>query len=175
MSMFRKNRSGVRNAGDASELRPDDALVTDESRFVPEIPRRPIDLPGAPLARPFEDTAHEIAPERQNSLTVSYGISLSGNIDACDCLIVEGTVEADFTTGQTLEVSETGTFRGTVQVEEAQIAGLFAGAIVVNDSLKIRSTGRIEGEIRCRHIEVQHGGEIEGSVQVLPDLPADNA
>ena len=95
-------------------------------------------------------------------LTIGRGINMSGEIDACDHLMVEGTVEAALKGAKFLEVAETGTFYGTVEIEEATIAGRFEGDITVNGRLTLKSTGVITGSIAYRELEVESGAVLDG-------------
>jgi cytoskeletal protein CcmA (bactofilin family) len=139
--------------------------------FVPEIPRRSIDLPSAP-------GRHASTPQRHNSegkrLVVGRDISLSGEIKACDSLIVEGSVEATLENSRFLEVTEGGVFIGTVVIDEVVIAGYFEGAITARERLTIKSSGRIKGNVKFKQIEIELGGEIDGDLHVLKsDTTAD--
>jgi cytoskeletal protein CcmA (bactofilin family) len=140
--------------------------------FVPEVSRRSIDLPTAPGRRAS-------TPQRQNSegkrLVVGQDISLSGEIKACDSLIVEGSVEATLENSRFLEVAEGGVFIGTVVIDEAVIAGYFEGAITARERLTIKSSGRIKGNVKFNQIEIELGGEIDGDLHVLKsDTAADS-
>ncbi|MDA0340381.1 MAG: polymer-forming cytoskeletal protein [Proteobacteria bacterium] len=142
--------------------------------FVPEIPRRSIDLPGAPGRRASTPQRHGNSEGKR--LVVGKDISLSGEIKACDSLIVEGSVEATLENSQFLEITEGGVFVGTVVIDEAVIAGSFEGTITARERLTIKSTGRIKGNVRFKQIEIDLGGEIDGDVHVLKsDTAADSA
>lgn len=133
--------------------------------FVPEIPRRTIDLPGVPNRRSM--AGHRgTANSEGKRLVVGREISLSGSITACETLIVEGTVEATLENSEALEISETGVFRGTVAINAATIAGSFEGTLTVRDQLSVRATGRIKGTVRYGRIQIEEGGQIEGDVHV---------
>jgi cytoskeletal protein CcmA (bactofilin family) len=105
-------------------------------------------------------------------LIVGRDISLSGEIAACDVLVVEGTVEARLRDGRNIEISETGLFKGSVEIDEADIAGRFEGEITVRGRLKVRAGGRIQGSIRYGELEVEAGGQLSGDIQVIGAQPA---
>ncbi|WP_185961418.1 polymer-forming cytoskeletal protein [Telmatospirillum sp. J64-1] len=129
----------------------------------PDIPRRGTDMiPGAGPRRSEPSSASE-----GKKLIVGRDISLNGNISACEKLVVEGSVEADLSDAVAIEVSETGTYRGTVDVEEADIAGVFEGNLTVHKVLTVRPTGRLQGTIRYARLIVEAGGEINGTVETL--------
>ncbi len=101
------------------------------------------------------------------TLTIGRGINLSGEIDACDHLLVEGTVEAALKGSKILDVAESGTFYGTVEIEEATIAGRFEGDITVNGRLTVKSSGVITGSIAYRELEVEAGAMVDGRMTPL--------
>lgn len=100
-------------------------------------------------------------------LLVGREIALSGQISACDKLVVEGRVEANMSECREIEVAESGTFKGEAEIDIAEIAGQFDGSITARELLIVRSTGRVSGTIRVGRLEVERGGEIEGNIQVL--------
>ncbi len=100
-------------------------------------------------------------------LTIGRGINMSGEIEACDQLLVEGTVEAALKGAKILDIAESGTFYGTVEIEEALIAGRFEGDITVNGRLTIKETGVITGSIAYRELEVEAGAVLDGRMTPL--------
>jgi len=129
-------------------------------------PGQPLPGPGAAAAprRPAEPIRQEPAREVRK-LIVGREITLSGEIAACDHLIVEGTVEASVKECHRLEVAEAGLFRGAVEIHEAEIAGKFEGQIIVQGRLYVRSTGRIDGKIQYGELAVDAGGTLDGEVR----------
>jgi cytoskeletal protein CcmA (bactofilin family) len=103
-------------------------------------------------------------------LIVGRDIALSGNINACEKLVVQGRVEANMTDCSEIEVTDTGTFKGEAAVEVAEIDGVFEGTLVARELLLIRANGRVTGTIRFGRLEVERGGELMGDMQVFnPD------
>jgi len=102
----------------------------------------------------------------ERKLTVGKGLSLAGEITSCDILVVEGKVEAKLSDGKLLEITEAGQFRGSVEIDNADIAGRYDGQLVVHGRLTVRSTGRISGMVKYGELEVNAGGQIIGEVQV---------
>lgn len=111
--------------------------------------------------------ASSYASSGDRTLTIGRGINMSGEIDACDHLVVEGTVEAALKGAKVLEIAESGTFYGTVEIEEATIAGRFEGDITVNGRLTIRASGAITGSIAYRELEVEAGALLDGRMTPL--------
>jgi len=103
-----------------------------------------------------------IAVAGDRCLTIGRGINMSGEIESCDHLLVEGTVEAALKGAKVLEVAESGVFYGTVEIEEATIAGRFEGDIAVSGRLTLHATAVITGSIAYRELEVEAGAIIDG-------------
>lgn len=108
-----------------------------------------------------------LGSSEERKLTVGKGLSLAGEISACDILVVEGKVEAKLSDGKLLEITETGQFRGSVEIENADIAGRYDGDLTVHGRLTLRGTGRITGIIKYGELEVNAGGQIIGEMQVV--------
>jgi cytoskeletal protein CcmA (bactofilin family) len=105
-------------------------------------------------------------------LIVGPNIKLKGvEIDDCDTLVVEGRVEATMVS-RVIQIAEHGSFRGTADIEVAEIRGGFEGELTVRGRLVIHSTGRIAGKIRYGKLLVQEGGEISGDVGALGERAA---
>ncbi|KAA0575649.1 polymer-forming cytoskeletal protein [Azospirillum sp. Sh1] len=153
--------------------------------FKPDVPRRVVDMPGsaprqpsipvatpsapaaqAPMQAPVAQAPMAPAMPEQRRLTVGRDISLTGEIGSCDVLVVEGTVEAKLREGRSVEIAESGLFKGSVEIEEADIAGRFEGDISVRGRLTVRSTGRITGSIRFGELAVDAGGQLIGDIQL---------
>ena len=100
-------------------------------------------------------------------LVVGREIRLSGEIKKCEKLVVEGEVEANLNDCLSLEIADSGLFDGAAIVQEAEISGRFDGQLTVNGRLLLRSTGCIKGDIRYTDLEIQRGGKIAGTVDMI--------
>ena len=119
-----------------------------------------------PQAQAQPQVASHAASGGTARLIVGAEIKLKGaEINDCDTLIVEGQVDASMTS-RVIEVTQTGLFRGKVQVDFAEIQGRFEGELTANKQLMIRSSGRVSGKIRYGSILIEEGGELSGDVAV---------
>ena len=110
--------------------------------------------------------------DASRKLVVGKGISLSGQIKTCEKLVVEGKVEANLTDCVTLEIAESGLFNGSAKVQDAEISGCFEGDLVVFGRLYLRSSGILEGTIKYADLEIERGGKIAGTVDLIDDPAA---
>ena len=101
-------------------------------------------------------------------LIVGREISLSGEITACDRLVVEGSVEANLANCRDIDIAESGLFKGSASIDDAEVRGRFEGTLNVRRRLLIRATGKVTGNVRYGQIEIECGGQISGDVQAQP-------
>jgi cytoskeletal protein CcmA (bactofilin family) len=130
-------------------------------------PTRRADGAPAPAASPGLPARREA---EMRKLIVGREISLAGEITSCDRLVVEGSVEANLANCRDIEISDTGVYKGSASIEEAEIRGRFDGVLNVRRRLLIRSTGRVAGTVRYGQIEIERGGQISGDVQAQPTM-----
>ena len=134
------------------------------------LPRRmPEAKPAEP--RPSEIRAAETKPlaDSDKRLIVGREITLTGEIRTCDRLVVEGHVEASLADSRTMEISESGSLKGCAQVDTADVSGHLEGEITVRNRLTVRSTGRIIGTIRYGQLEIERGGVLIGTLEMIGD------
>jgi len=118
-------------------------------------------VPGPAEATP---RAEEAAGSR---LIVGPNIKLKGvEIDDCDTLVVEGRVEATMVS-RAIQIAEQGSFKGTADIEVAEIRGSYEGELTARGRLVIHATGRVTGKVRYGRLLVQEGGEISGDIGTL--------
>jgi len=124
-------------------------------------------------------TSFAASPEKSASikpnrrvLTVGNDILLKGEIATCDRLVIEGRVEAKLSDVHTVEIAECGSFKGTAEVEDAEISGIFEGDLVVRNRLVIYATGEVRGNIGYGEIEIERGGKLTGQIKTVPAATA---
>ena len=124
--------------------------------------------PARPTTTSAPSTAASGDAATSQKLIVGQGISLSGEITACDRLVVEGKVKVVLNKTRAIEITETGAFTdGKAEVEEAEISGIYEGELTVRGRLLIRATGKVDGTIRYGELEVERGGKLGGSLALL--------
>ncbi|MES2283704.1 MAG: polymer-forming cytoskeletal protein [Pseudomonadota bacterium] len=112
--------------------------------------------PSAPVA--------STAAESGSKLTVGPNIKLKGvEITDCDTLVVEGTVEATMDS-RVIQISEQGAFKGSAEIDVAEIRGEFNGNLTVRQKLVIYSTGKVTGTIRYGKLVIEEGGQLAGEI-----------
>ncbi|MDG1287050.1 MAG: polymer-forming cytoskeletal protein [Rickettsiales bacterium] len=119
-------------------------------------------MAAAPMGAPSEKPK---PPAGRRVLTVGHDILLKGEIATCDRLVIEGAVDAVLNEVHTVEISETGSFKGAAEIEDAEISGEFDGELTVRGRLVIYATGKVRGKITYGEIEIERGGELTGTIK----------
>jgi len=160
----------TKNEGEVkSYAKPEAPAAPARPAMNPEIPRRGPDMsaysrPAAPTA-----AAPRAGEAEQKKLIVGRDIFLNGEIRTCDSLVVEGKVEAVLSDCRAMEIAGSGEFRGSAEIESADISGRFDGDLVVRQRLTIRASGKVMGKIRYGQLEVERGGIISGTIEGLAE------
>ena len=104
-------------------------------------------------------------PAGGSKLTVGPNIKLKGvEITDCDTLVVEGLVEASMDS-RVIQIAEHGAFKGSAEIDFAEINGVFDGNLTVRQKLTIFATGKVTGKIRYGKLVVEEGGQLSGDIQ----------
>jgi len=120
--------------------------------------------PVTPSSLTAQSAASAAAKEGGSKLTVGPNIKLKGvEITDCDTLVVEGLVEATMDS-RVMQIAEQGAFKGSAEIDLAEIRGLFDGNLTVREKLVIHSTGKVTGKIRYGKIVIEEGGQLSGEI-----------
>src|SRR5437763_3800787 len=103
----------------------------------------------------------------RRTMIVGPGMSFSGDIGSCDRLIVEGSITASLPKYQQGMIAETGVFSGHASTDNDGVRGRFDGELVVRNRLLIRAGGHVSGNVTYGEIEIESGGTISGTIEVV--------
>lgn len=130
------------------------------TNYSSEIARRPVEIPSS-------SSGYGLSQPTDSTLTVGRNIQLTGQISTCDKLIVEGYIEAELDSCREIDVTATGTFKGSAEIETATISGIFEGSLTVRHRLTVKKGARIDGTVQYREMEVEPGAIITGTVSLF--------
>ncbi|MEO7391204.1 MAG: polymer-forming cytoskeletal protein [Ramlibacter sp.] len=123
-------------------------------------------VPAAAPVTPAANSAPVVsAKEGESKLTVGPNIKLKGvEITDCDTLVVEGSVEATMDS-RVIQISERGSFKGSADIDIAEIRGQFEGNLTVRQKLVIYATGKVTGRVRYGKLVIEEGGQLSGEIE----------
>ncbi|BAU52319.1 bactofilin family protein [Mucilaginibacter gotjawali] len=99
------------------------------------------------------------------STLISEGSILDGNLKAPAFARIDGQVTGDVMVDEGLILGEKGSILGNIITKEMVVYGTITGNIQTN-SLEIKASGKISGEIRTQTLVVENGAVYNGSLSM---------
>ncbi|MDR6299842.1 bactofilin family protein [Mesonia maritima] len=113
------------------------------------------------------------ASKEQNK--IAQGTVITGDLEATGSFRIEGTIEGNLKTPGKVVVGKTGFINGEIECEYADFEGKFSGKLKVKETLTLRNSAHIEGEVITGKLAVEPGAtfnatcEMKGGVKSLKD------
>jgi cytoskeletal protein CcmA (bactofilin family) len=145
--------------------RPQEGMGLSRTADLPRPDSRPSASPAKPLIdRPVGSRDHQVDV---GTLIVGREVLLTGEINSCDRLVIDGSIEGNLPDCRSLIIGETGAFKGCVSTQNADVRGRYDGDLVVHERLMIRASARVSGTIICAEIEIECGAKVSGDIQAV--------
>jgi len=101
--------------------------------------------------------------ESLESVVIGDGVIIKGVFFVPAKAVINGIIEGDLTAEEVL-IGTTGKITGRISAKVIDVRGQIHNTIISEKSLIIRSTGKISGKIHYVEIEIEKGGEVEGTL-----------
>lgn len=161
--------SSLRPLGGTSSTSGSSVLGSSTPHSAPSLAQAPLQTNTTPVT-PAAST--NTVKEGGSKLTVGPNIKLKGvEITDCDTLVVEGLVEATMDS-RLMQIAEMGAFKGSAEIDIAEIHGEFDGELTVREKLVIYATGKVTGKIRYGKVVIEEGGQLSGDITFGTSSPA---
>ena len=100
---------------------------------------------------------------------VSKGCVVTGNIESDVFIRIDGHIKGDLLIGEGLIVGEDGLIEGNIHSREIIVYGTVNGTVKA-ESIDIKSSGKILGEIHTKTFQVERGAVYTGNVSMRPEV-----
>ena len=113
--------------------------------------------------------------------TIAQGTTFNGDLISEGDFRVEGAVSGSLTTNGKVVIGKTGTIDGILVCKNADVEGKFKGTLTVSDTLSLRASANVEGEVQIGKLAVEPGATfnanclMKGSVKELKNETSDNS
>ena len=97
---------------------------------------------------------------------IANGCKCDGKFEVQGSLRVEGELEGDVHTSESLVIGKTGIVNSTVNIKNAVISGKFSGIIVAEDKIELKSGSSVEGDIITKRLVISDDVSFEGKCTV---------
>jgi cytoskeletal protein CcmA (bactofilin family) len=134
--------------------------------------------PSVPLAGYLNDISSEVNPNESvddgQMSVIGPTLVIIGDLEAGENLLVQGRIEGTIThNAESLVIGERGTVRASIKARNVIIEGTVEGDIHVSESVSIRETANVKGNIFTPRISITEGAHFKGSIDM--DERPDNA
>jgi cytoskeletal protein CcmA (bactofilin family) len=89
--------------------------------------------------------------------TIAKGTVITGDIISEGDFRIEGSIQGNIKTPGKVVVGKTGIINGTLKSANADIEGKFSGKLLLSDTLSLKSSAYVEGEVEVGKLAVEPG------------------
>jgi cytoskeletal protein CcmA (bactofilin family) len=100
---------------------------------------------------------------------ISPGTHIHGDISSEGDIRIDGTFEGHICSKGKVVVGEKALIRGDVVCGNADLWGRMKGDFIVKDTLSLKKSSTIRGNLRIRRLQVDQGASFEGSCRMLSE------
>lgn len=102
---------------------------------------------------------------------INEGTKLKGDVSSTGFFRIDGTIEGHVKTPSKVVIGKTGVIIGTLTCENADIEGRFEGNLQVSETLSLRATAVIEGDVIVGKLAVEPGATMNASCVMQDGKP----
>jgi len=104
-----------------------------------------------------------------NPTVISANVSIRGEIDASDDVIIEGTVEGHVQSRQSVIVGPQGRVHADIQAQVIEVQGHVQGNLKAYERLRLGENARVEGDIVTPRLVVEEKAFVKGRIEMLTE------
>lgn len=102
-----------------------------------------------------------------NSATlISAGTVLTGNVKSENDLRIDGTIRGNVSSEAKVVVGPAGFVEGDIEGVQADISGRLVGNVVAKESVQLRNTSHVQGNITAPSLQIDAGAVFNGQSQM---------
>lgn len=111
-----------------------------------------------------------ISGNGSNYNALTNGSKIIGKIIADSDFRIDGVVEGDIICKGKLIIGPNGYLKGSISCLNAEIIGNVIGDVVVSDTLTLRSTANISGDVKAKILIVEPNAVFNGTCSMRDDI-----
>lgn len=104
---------------------------------------------------------------------IAQGTTITGDIISSGDFRIEGTIQGNLKTPGKVVIGKTGVINGTLKGANADIEGKFSGKLMISDTLSLKASAWVDGEVEVGKLAVEPGASfnatctMKGSIKEL--------
>ena len=111
----------------------------------------------------FSNKEKPLKPRAIERNVVAKNTSITGDITSEGDFRIAGTLEGTLKTNGRVIIGTEGTIKGKVEAKNADIEGKFSGELLVHETLTIKATANISGDVVIGKLSVEPGAAFNAS------------
>ena len=113
---------------------------------------------------------HMAADTGTQQNTIAKGSTITGDIVSDGDFRIEGTIQGNVKTPGKVVIGRTGIIKGTLTSANADIEGRFSGKLILSDTLSLKSTAFVEGEVEVAKLAVEPGATFNATCKMKGNI-----
>ena len=97
---------------------------------------------------------------------IAEDVEVTGSIKSSGQIQLDGKLNGDLTCTGSAIIGKSATVKGNIAVESVSISGSVNGNIAAKDRIEMKSTARVQGDIRAKRLTVEDGVTFVGKSEV---------
>lgn len=98
--------------------------------------------------------------------TIAQGTTFEGDLKSEGDFRIEGTIIGTLTTKGKVVIGATGAIDGSLSCKNADIEGSFKGELAISETLSLRATARVKGNVQTGKLAVEPGASFNANCQM---------
>lgn len=120
------------------------------------------------IAEPVIEKKEEPKPSftPSNETIIGEGITMVGDFETKETLIINGKVEGNITSSTDIQISKTGRLEGNAVAENVYIDGSVDGDLEVKSLTKLSDTASVRGTLNTAKFVTSEGSNFDGQLKM---------
>lgn len=124
------------------------------------------------ISRAMQKTTEPVV--NVNDITrIANGASIKGDLSSSSDIRIDGNIDGKVYSGGRIVVGETANISGALMCANLDLWGKVKGEIYVKDTVSIKNTSVVNGNLHVRKLQVEIGAQINGSCQMITEQEYD--
>jgi cytoskeletal protein CcmA (bactofilin family) len=113
---------------------------------------------------------HQVEESAKQTNAIAKGTTITGDIETFGSLRLDGKLIGNINSGSKVILGPTAVVEGHITAKVAEIEGEVHGKVLVKDTLTLRNTSRVHGDIFTGKLNVEVGARFNGNCQMGENL-----
>lgn len=106
---------------------------------------------------------------------ITADMEIKGNIKTNGSVQIDGKIEGDLACGRDVALGKAGAIKGNVAASSLVIEGAVDGNVVARERVELKSSARINGDLKAKRFCAEEGVTLSGKIEIIPGPPAETA